>query len=537
MKKVFFNGDIITLEGSNEVVEAVLIEDGKITKVGSREVVFKFVEKNTFQVDLKGKVLMPGFVDAHSHFNLVGLISTMVDISQPPVGEVTNIDTIIDKLKESLKTNSPSVLISFGYDHNLLEDKRHPNKFDLDKVSTEIPVIALHTSLHVCAVNSKALEIFEYTSETPEIQGGKIERIEGTNEPTGYLEEAAFQRAVMKVVQLNQDMMKNMILEGQETYIKNGITAAQDGALSASHYELYKFAEGNDLLKIDIFGYPLIIEDQRFYSGELPEKMGDYIGRLKLAGSKLVLDGSPQARTAYMSKPYEVVEESDDLNYCGYPIYKDDQVVIDAIVKSIKNNYQYLTHCNGDASLDQFLRCHEKALEVVKPKKELRPQIIHCQTAREDQLDELKKLEIYPSFFASHVFYWGDAHRKNFGQTRAEKISNQDYALKIGLKFTDHEDSPVVPPNPFRSIWACVNRQTRSGYTLGKGISVIEALKAHTINPAFMYFEEDIRGSIKEGKLADLIIVDQNILNVDPMKIADTQVLETIKEGNTIYKI
>ncbi len=536
MKKVFFNGEIITVDDTQNEAEAILVEDGKITKVGSKEDVFKLVDETTEKVDLEGKVLMPGFIDPHSHFNMVGLISTMVDISPPPVGEVTTIEMIVDKLKESLKENNGPALIAFGYDHNLLEEKRHPNKFDLDKVSTEIPVVVLHTSLHVCSVNSKALEIFDYTSDTPEIPGGKIERMKDSNEPTGYLEELAFQRAVMKIIHFDESMITRMIEDGQKTYLQNGVTAAQDGALSGANYELYKLAQARDLLKIDVFGYPLIIEDDRFYNGTLPEKMGDSIGRMKLAGSKIVLDGSPQARTAYMSKPYEVVEETDDPTYCAYPFYKEDQVIVDALVKSIQNDYQYLTHCNGDAALDQFLRCHAKALEIVQPKKELRPQIIHCQTAREDQLDQLKELKIYPSFFASHVFYWGDTHRINFGEERASKISNQDYALKIGLKFTDHEDSPVVPPMPFRSIWACVTRQTRSGFTLGQGIPVLEALKAHTINAAFMYFEEENRGSISEGKLADLIIVDQNILKIDPLKIADTQVLETIKEGITVYQ-
>ncbi|MGX8797723.1 amidohydrolase [Fusibacter sp. JL298sf-3] len=533
MKKVFFNGDIITVDDNQKTAEAVLIEDGIIIEVGLKKEVFEHVDEETEQVDLGGRVLMPGFIDPHSHFNMVGLIATMVDISQPPVGDVTSIDQLVERLKEA---EAQSVLVAFGYDHNLLDERRHPNKFDLDKVSTTIPVIAIHTSLHVCSVNSKALEVFGYTSETPEIPGGKIERIQGTMEPTGYLEEMAFQRALMKVVEIDEEMMRQMLLNGQEIYIKNGITAAQDGALSGANYEFYKLAEAENLLKIDVFGYPLIIEDQRFYSGELPEKIGDAIGRLKLAGSKIVLDGSPQARTAYMSAPYEVVEPSDDPSYCAYPIYKDDQVVVDALVKSIQNGYQCLTHCNGDASLDQFLRCYDKALKIAQPKEELRLQIIHCQTAREDQLDALKKRDVYPSFFASHVFYWGDAHRANFGEARASKISNQAYALKIGLKFTDHEDSPVVPPMPFRSIWACVNRKTRSGHILGEGIPVMEALKAHTVNAAYMYFEEDRRGCIKVGHLADFIIVDQNILKIDPMKIADTQVLETIKEGVTLYK-
>lgn len=536
MKKVYFNGDVVTVDDAKKTAEAVLVENGKISKVGTKEEVWQFVDEATEQVDLQGKTVMPSFIDPHSHFNLVCQFAPMVDVSAPPVADVTSVRKMVEKLKAAVGDDNKTLIMGYGYDTDLLEEKRHPNKLDLDQVSTEIPVIVAHASLHVFAVNSVALKLFGYNEESPEIEGGLIERFEGTNEPTGYLEERAFMIPFAKLSQSpNIETLKNNLRLGQQKYLENGIVVAQDGASMDAQYEFFKMAAESGELVMDVYAYPTILDRNRFVDKKVPEKIGDWMGNTKLAGVKLVLDGSPQARTACMSKPYCVRNEEDDPEYSGYLTFPEDQKVTNAIVEAIENDYQFLTHCNGDGALDQFLRCYKKALEVAQPKRDLRPVIIHCQTARVDQLDELKKLGITPSFFASHVYYWGDVHHQNFGEERASKISNQKYALEIDLLFTDHEDSPVIPPKALFSIWCCVNRKTRSGYTLGEGISAYDALKAHTINAAYTYYEENTMGSITEGKRANFVITDRNLLKVSPDEIKDIKVLETIKEGKTLY--
>lgn len=199
---------------------------------------------------------------------------------------------------------------------------------------------------------------------------------------------------------------------------------------------------------------------------------------------------------------------------------------------------QILVHCNGDAASQQFIDQYEVAKERTHSNNNIRPVMIHAQLLAEDQLDDLKALGIMPSFFVAHVYYWGDVHIKNYGMERASKISLAKSAQDKGILYTFHQDSPVIEPNMLETIWCAVNRITKNGVLLGEEerVSPLDALKAVTKNAAYQYFEEDIKGTLKEGKLADLVILDKNILKVDPMEIKDIQVLETIKEGETIFK-
>ena len=246
----------------------------------------------------------------------------------------------------------------------------------------------------------------------------------------------------------------------------------------------------------------------------------------------LFLDGSPQARTAWMLTPY-LGEDT----YYGYGTMKYEDVY-NAIKEATKNNVQILAHCNGDAAAQQFIDAIKKVQEDGYDVKSLRPVMIHSQLLRIEQLEDVKKLGIIPSFFVAHVYHWGDVHINNFGFERASKISPTASALENGITFTFHQDSPVIEPNMMETIHCAVNRKTKSGVLLGENerISVIEALKAVTINAAYQYFEEDKKGSIKVGKNADFVILDKNPLEVPIEHLKDIKILETIKDGVTIYK-
>ncbi|WP_341271241.1 amidohydrolase [Anaerofustis stercorihominis] len=253
-----------------------------------------------------------------------------------------------------------------------------------------------------------------------------------------------------------------------------------------------------------------------------------YINHYKIGGYKLFLDGSPQGKTAWLSEPYNGEKE-----YKGYPIYNDEEVK--SVIKTALNeNIQLITHCNGDAAAEQLI----KSFEDLNPKNDIRPVMIHAQTIREDQIRRMKKYNMIPSFFVDHIYYWGDIHLINLG-SRAYKISPIKTAIKIDLIYTIHEDTPVLNPDIFESIWIGVNRTTKNGVTLGSDerITILEGLKAVTINAAYSYFEEDTKGSIKEGKFADLVILDKNPLKIcNPDNLKEIKILETIKEGKTLYK-
>lgn len=533
MKQLYYGGDIITMENEEDVAEAVLIEDGVIKKVGHLEELQTFMgDPNVMKVDLKGNTLMPGFIDPHGHVSMVGPMSIMADLSV-----CESFDDIIYTLKsyinhKGLKKGDP--VVGFGYDHNFLKEEKHPTKDVLNQVSMEHPIFISHASGHVGCANDAALKLAGIDENTPDEDGGVIGRIEGTREPNGYLEEGSMMSLRKNAFSdINMDYVQLTNL-GQDIYIKNGITTVQDGATSHETLELLKTLAEQDDLKVDVVAYPLVVENpDDMKKNEIYAKQ--YHKRLKIGGYKLFLDGSPQGKTAWLTEPYEGEE-----SYRGYPWYQDEQVK-QYVSQAINDNVQLLTHCNGDAASDQLLKNYEAALQESNNanKHHLRPVMIHCQTVRYDQLDKMVELSMIPSIFLPHTYYWGDVHLKNLGHERGSRISPAKSAFDRGLVVNFHQDAPVVKPDMLHTIWCAVNRITRKGVNIGpeECVPVYDALKAVTINAAYAYFEEDQKGSIKEGKLADFVILDQNPLKVDKMKLKDIQVVETIKEGNTIYNM
>ena len=240
-----------------------------------------------------------------------------------------------------------------------------------------------------------------------------------------------------------------------------------------------------------------------------------------------------------MTKPYFEPPKGEKKDYCGYGT-QSDAVVIDYFKGCIERSIQVNVHTNGDAAADQFIRCYDKALHETKRGDDLRPVMVHAQTVREDQLDKMKKLGIIPTFFLDHIWYWGDYHYESvLGPERANRISPAASARNRGMNFTLHQDPPVKMPDQIFAMHNAVNRQTAKGRVLGEDqrISVMDAIRAVTINGAYQYFEEDIKGSLEKGKYADLVILDMNPLKVETSQIKNIRVLQTIKQGKVVFQI
>lgn len=537
MEKLYFGGSIITMEAADAAAElanapeAVLVRDGVIAAAGMLADVEKLAGKKCERVDLAGRCLMPSFIDPHSHMVMNGQLSLCARL-----GDCTSYQEIIDTLKKYIvdhKIKPGGAVIGFGYDHNFLKEQGQPDKRVLDQVSTEIPILIMHVSAHLACANSKALALAGVTADTPNPEGGVIGRLEDGREPSGYLEEAGMM-LVQKLVgsRIKPDipaMMKGM----QEDYIRYGVTTVQDGATTASDLTVLKGLALVNQLKIDVVAYPLMSSGGEKLLHDNEKRVGAYHNRLKIGGYKLVLDGSPQGRSAWMSQPYL----NGDPDYCGYPWMKDEQVA-QYVEIAVREGRQLLAHCNGDAASEQFLNAYEKALSATGSKADLRPVMIHCQTVRNDQLDRMARIGMIASIFVGHVFYWGDVHVRNFGEKRGHHISPVRDALDRGVAVNFHQDTPVTKPDMMHSVWSAVNRISRNGAVIGadQAVTVYEALQAVTIGGAYQYFEEDSKGSIKPGKRADLVILDRSPLTVDPMSICDIRVLETIKDGKTIYQ-
>ena len=538
MRKLYFNGTIITVNENQPTVEAVLIENGKIIKVGSKDEVYELKDSETELVDLEGKTMLPGFIDSHSHITAVAQTLMIVNLS-----EANSKEEFISMLKEYVKNNSPKAgewVIGFGYDNTKFENEEHPTKFDLDTVTTEVPIFVSHASGHISTTNSKALEALGYVGTDYEVpEGGVVRTVEGSNEPNGVLEENAClapeKRKIIPAPSI--ETLLKCIKKAQEIYSSYGLTTAQDAGVDENLHQLLSLAAQKNELIMDVVGQAVQHVTLKLLKNEGTPKR-EYVNHYKLLGGKTWLDGSPQGKTAWLTKPYYEVPEGESKDYCGYGTQEDKEVT-DYFKSLIENNIQVNVHCNGDAAADQFIRCYKKALEETGSQTDLRPVMVHAQTVREDQLDAMKELGIIPTFFLDHIWFWGDYHYDSvFGPERANRLSTAKSALRRNMNFTLHQDSPVKMPNQILAIHNAVNRQTQSGRILGEDqrLTVMEAIKALTLNAAYQYFEEETKGSIEEGKLADFVILDRNPLEVESSKIKEINVLETIKEGNTIYK-
>jgi predicted amidohydrolase YtcJ len=536
---IYINATVITVNDAQPTAEAVAVKDGKILAVGSNAEISPLKSDTTQIIDLNGKVMVPGFIDAHGHMFGQGIATTVAGLLPPPDGDVDSIAKLQDKLRtwgQLPAAKGLGWIVGHGYDDSQLKEQRHPTRQELDAVSTEIPIITIHQSGHLVAVNSKALELAGITAATPNPAGGVIRRQAGSNEPDGVLEENASHlalSALLKTANIGSDILK-LVKKGAELYARYGFTTAQEGRASKPMYEAIRAAAAADSLPIDVAVYPDYVAHPDAHTWGISRT---YTNHVRLAGIKISADGSPQGRTAWLSKPYYKAPEGQPVDYRGYGVLTDEQL-IDRLDNAYKNNVQAIIHSNGDASIDQLIMAVRKVTEKYGPA-DRRPVVIHGQTVRDDQLDEMKELGMFPALYPAHVFYWGDWHREvTLGPERADRISPTKSAVKRGMKVTIHTDAPVVLPHGTRTMWSAVNRRTRKNVLLGEDecLTPLEALKALTIWGAYQHFEETSKGSIEPGKLADFAILSDNPLTVDPMTIKDIEVVETIKEGKTIYQ-
>lgn len=532
MDKIYFNGDILTMEEDQKEPEAVLVSGSVIKYAGSLKEAGR-LSGEAEMIDLKGKTLMPAFIDGHSHISLVAQFSQFADLSGSR--DFEDIKRRLLAYQKEQKPGEEGAVIGVGYDHNFLEEQRHPDKTLLDQVSGRVPVFILHASGHMGVANSALLKAAGIDATTKDMEGSRFGRVPGSMEPDGYAEETKALKLLMDQVysKVPRDT-KAQIDKAQKLYLSHGITTVQDGAASAEDVKtLYEAAQNGGLL-VDVVSYILVGEQPKQLEEKYPALKKQYWNHMKLGGRKVILDGSPQGKTAWLSKPYEGEQE-----YRGYPAMRDSEVKGYA-ADAIKSGMQILAHCNGDAASGQWIESFENAMKQcgVSAGDDLRPVMIHCQTVRKDQLLKMKQIGMIPSIFVDHVYYWGDIHLKNLGEERAETISPAKSAFEQGLCVNFHQDSPVIPPDMMHTVWSAVNRMTREGRILGQEerVSVYEALKAVTINGAYAYFEEDSKGSIAKGKLADLVILDKNPLKIPSADLKEIQVTETIKEGKTVYR-
>ncbi len=521
--ELLFNGRILTMEGGVRA-SAILTHEGRILAVGESEALAGKAGADCRRTDLRGAAVLPGFIDGHSH--LVQFANSLRFVS---LAGCTSFSQIQEALAQRLMPGKPSAedwIVGFGYDHNRLDEAGHPDRFTLDEVSSVRPILISHASGHMGCANSAALSAAGIGPGTPDPDGGRIGRHhDGT--PSGYLEENAFMALAAVVPQPSREQMLRHLDEAQKRYLSYGVTTAQEGLMKQPEFELLDDAAERGRLKLDVVGYA-DIRDSASLLRQHPDRFS-YRARFRLGGYKLFLDGSPQGRTAWLTAPYLPSGDQDE-TYCGYPIYTDEQVRA-FVAAAASEGRQLLTHCNGDAAIDQLLSAYEAPSLH-------RDVVIHAQLMRRGQLPRLRELGLMPSYFVAHTWYWGDTHLRNLGTDRAKRISPLASTAALGIPFTLHQDTPVLPPDMLQTVWCAARRITSGGVLLAddERISPEAALQAITLWGARQYSEEDTKGSLVPGKRADLVILDRDPTAVPTDEIPAISILATVKDGEAVYR-
>jgi predicted amidohydrolase YtcJ len=551
-EKIFRGGTIVTIEEGQPSAEAIAVAEGRIVAVGPEAEIMALATDATEIVELEGATLLPGFIDSHGHFMNAPQIVRWVNVSGQPVGPVGSIADIVAEIRAYVDRVQPAPgewIIGYGYDVNVISDGRELSRDDLDPHFPENPIMLIHVSNHGCVMNSLGFELFGIDETTPTPEGGLILRKAGTNEPDGLLMETAFLPIFAELPKPSADELLDSLDAAQKLYTSRGVTTAQEGATHKPDLEFLIRAADEGRFRIDVVSLPLVLEfpsliaeyAPNFQGGpmELPDStaqaFGTYRNRLKLQGVKIPLDGSPQGKTAFWTEPLLTGGPEGEEDYVGFPLFPPE-VVTTVVAEFVDKGVQIFTHANGDAAIDMIIDAIREAGVTATDGR--RDCVIHSQFMRPDQLDAYVELGMTPSFFTVHTFFWGDVHVANTGPERAGFMSPMVAAQQRGIRFSNHSDFSVTPMDPLRMMHSSITRRSRSGVVIGEDqrVDVMTALRAMTIDAAWQIFEEDTKGSIAPGKLADFVILDRNPIEVDTDSLLDLQVIETFKEGESVWR-
>jgi predicted amidohydrolase YtcJ len=531
---IFTNGDIITLDDKRPAAQAVAIKGSKIIAVGkSKDILARWKSEGTEVVDLAGKTLAPGFVDAWGQLSRSGLFSVAARLQSPPEGRVGDTGALLRELREWSKGDLAQRfgwIIGFGYDETRLREQRLPSRHDLDSVSRDKPVIIVHQSGRQLVANSRALELAGIGRDSVAPAGGSIGRWPGSKDPDGVLEGSAAFALLGSLPQLPKEERQAMIQEGQGLYLRNGYTTAVEGRATADDLALYTQAAELGTLKLDVLIYADLGSSAQALKGSKTITPRYYKERLKLAGVSFTLDGSAETRSAWLTQPYKLPPPGKRTSYAGYPGASDEQAG-ELFAQAYASGWQVAVQANGDAAIDQFIKGLGTAADK-HPGKDRRPLLVGAQTLRDDQIERLKALGVSLALTPRRLGLSLDVLKDDaLGAERTARFVPAGSALKQGVPVLLSHDAAEPEPAPFGALAAAIRRAVGEEQQIG----ALDALKAITLLPARQLGEEKLKGSIAVGKLADLVVLSANPLKTPADKLGEIRVIGTVKEGVTVF--
>ncbi|PKP88191.1 MAG: amidohydrolase [Alphaproteobacteria bacterium HGW-Alphaproteobacteria-17] len=534
---LYRGGPIITMDGDTpHTVEAVVTRNGHITFIGAEKAARKAAGKDAAVRDLNGATLLPGFIDAHSHFTVATMSAGGLDLRDKAHGAITDIPGVQTVIRNHV-ARSPAKpggwTTVWQFDQENLTEKRYITRAELDAVAPDHPLVVLHVSLHGAVANSAALTAAGIDETTSVPSGGIILR-DDAGKLNGVLLEKAMFLLLARMPQPTPEQKLAALDAAQNAYFAEGYTHAQDGATQPPDVAFLTSPAARERLKIDLALLPFSTGlDGLLASPDV--NFGTYQGHVKLQGIKFVLDGSVQGRTGYFTRDYKRGSPEGHHPWHGEPILSETEFAAQA-KKVHDRGWQLFVHANGDAAIDMAVRGFD-ALGI-RAADNRRPVVIHSQFQRRDQLPAYARIGVGPAYFSNHAWYWGDVHRTNFPAEVVDFISPLRSARAAGLTPSNHSDYSVTPLDTRFMLWTSMARVSPTGVVSGadERVDAYAALQALTTGPAWQIFEEDRKGRIKIGLLADFVILDKNPLTLPVDAIKDIKVLETIKEGQSVWK-
>ena len=533
---LLINGKIVTVDPDFSIHEAVAVKDGKVLAVGTTSEMKTWKRSGTEIIDLEGKIVLPGLIDSHLHMVGTGIALSQINCRTPPIKSISD---LADAVKEKASDVKPGEwILGRGWDQAKLSDHRDPNRWDLDEASSENPVWLTRTCGHLSVVNSRALEIAGISKDTPQPVGGHIVKDEN-GEPTGLLQEGPAMDIVRQHIP-SQDLERTAeaIKLASNAFSEVGITGVIEAGIEPLDMRAYQkvATEGGLTVRVNMMLRGRVTGESAEESAarikDFPMTTGYGDDLLRFLGLKLLIDGGVGGRTALLREPYE-----DDLDNIGILTMAEEDLQKRVDAGNLAGMMVGI-HCAGGKAMDIVLNAFEET-DKLKPIKGRRFAIIHAYQPTEQNFETCRRLGIAVASQPSFLYYLGESYYENVGHERSEWLKPHRAWIDNGIIVASGTDSPVTPYLPFPSLWTSIARRTEvNNVQMGTEQSITreEAIRLYTINGAYHTFEETIKGSVEPGKLADMIVVDRDILTCPLDDIKETKVLRTILGGKTVYE-
>ena len=516
---IIHNAKIYTVNDAFDIKSAVAIKDGKFIAIGGEEILSKYNANDL--LDLKGLPVYPGLIDAHCHFYQLGLAQEQVDLRGSK-----SVEEIIDRINAHLEENNDEVILGRGWDQNLWEEKVFPNKTALDQAFPGKLVILERVDGHAAYVNSEVLNRAKITAKT-KLDGGEVILENGT--PSGVLVDKASDLAYAILPAPSVEKKIRALKKAEAIAFENGLTTVDDAGLNRDILELIDSLHTSKQLKIRVYG---MISNAKENLAHYLNKGISQTERLTIRSVKVYADGALGSRGAALKSPY-----ADDPKNTGLFLTTKQQIEDLALVLAEKG-FQMNTHAIGDAANQVVLDAYTKALVDVE---DPRWRVEHAQVVEKQDLEKFGP-KVIPSVQPTHAtsdMEWAD---ERLGEERVQNAYTYKELLDWAGKLALGTDFPVEKVNPLHTFYAAVARKSlegnpQGGYQTANALSRSEALKGMTSWAAYANFEEDFKGSIEIGKVADLVIVSKDIMTVKESEILQAKVVATLMDGEVVYQL